>query len=137
MATKSMAYDHPTYLTRLQLPGDEAGGAATTAYGKFAAFTAMLLFSAQITVTVAGTQTGAAGGFNFLRMSGTATTTMTTVALSTNIVGFTQNVLFSTNAGGLAIAQGDVIQAVSLTDATVKAAIGYEVALLPGATISV
>lgn len=137
MATKSMAYDHPAYLIRQGESAGEAGGAATTAYGKFAAFTAMLLFAAQVSVTVAGTTTGAASGLAVVRLSGTNTTTLATVTLSTQAVGYTTNVALTTATGGLSIVQGDVIYALSLTDATVKAALSFEMALTPGANITV
>lgn len=58
MATKSMDYNHPTYITRqaccLKLPAT----AASTSAGKFVAFTAMKVKSIQCMVDIAGTSTG-------------------------------------------------------------------------------
>lgn len=58
MATKSMAYDHPTYTTRrcavLKLPATTA----STVAGKFLAFTNMTVKSINMGVDIAGTSTG-------------------------------------------------------------------------------
>ena len=74
MTTKSMMYDNASYVTRQNDSQGEAGGAATTAYAKFVSFTAMLAFSAQLTVTVAGTAT--TNAFIIQRVSGTTTTVL-------------------------------------------------------------
>lgn len=136
MTTKSNRYDHETYTVRTTLPGDEAGGGATTAYGKFAAFTAMLLFSAQVTVTVAGTAT--TNIFSFIRLvsSNTSTSTIATTSLGVSGVGITTNVALATAAGGLSINQGDALYVLSGSDATGKVAVGWEVGLVPGANIT-
>lgn len=129
MSTKQMGYDHPSYLARAGAPMGEAGGGATTQYGKFAAFTAMLAFSAQMTVTTAGTAAG--HGFQVVKISGTATTALGTATLGTGAAGTTQNLLLTNVAGGVALAQGDILAAISLADAVGKAAITYEVAAQP------
>ncbi len=134
MATKSMAYDNASYVSRLGACLGEAGGAATTQYGKFAAFTNALAFSAQVTVTTAGTAT--THGFSIIRISGTATTTLATTTLGTAAAGTTVNVALSTAAGGTPINQGDVLAALSLADAVGKAAVTYEYGLQPGATVT-
>ena len=134
MSTKNMAYDSPTYLSRIGSPAAEAGGAATTQYGKFCAFTAMQAYSAQLTVTTAGTAAG--HGFSIIRISGTATSTLATTTLGTAAAGTTTNVLLTNVAGGVALTQGDILAALSLTDATGKAVLAYEVAAQPLANIT-
>jgi len=59
MTTKSMSYDHPTYVARLQAPlGQNAGGAGSaTQFQKFIAYTALTIFSATATLVTAGTST--------------------------------------------------------------------------------
>jgi len=134
MATKNMAYDHPAYLARVGAAMGEAGGAATTQYAKFAAFTAMQAFSAQLTVTTAGTAT--AHGFQVVKISGTATTALGTATLGTSAAGTTQNLLLTNVSGGVALAQGDILAAISLADVVGKAAIAYEHAAQPLANVT-
>jgi len=134
MATKSMAYDNATYIARQGDSCGEAGGGATTQYAKFAAFTAALAFSAQLTVSTAGTAAG--HGFSIIRISGTATSTLATTTLGTAAAGTTTNVALATAAGGLALTQGDILAALSLTDATGKAAVAYEYGVSPGASVT-
>lgn len=134
MASKSLVYDHATYLTRMGIPGAEAGGAGTTQYGKFVAFTAMQAFSAQLTVTTAGTAAG--HGFQVVKISGTATTALGTATLGTGVAGTTQNLLLTNVAGGVALAQGDILSTISLSDVVGKAAVSYEVAALPLANVT-
>ncbi len=134
MATKNMAYDHPTYLTRVGEVMGEAGGAATTQYAKFVAFTGMLAWSAQLTVTTAGTAT--AHLFSVLKISGTATSTLATSTLGTNTAGFTTNVALSTAAGGVTLLQGDIVSVVSGADVVGKAAVAFEVSPAPLANVT-
>jgi hypothetical protein len=128
MAKKDQAFDHPAYLARYPIASGEVGGGATTQYAKFASYTAGLLFSAQVTVTVAGTAAGHL--ISFLKISGTATSTIATTTLGTNTVGYTTNVLM-TATGGYALLAGDVVSALTGADATGKAAVTYEWAPLP------
>lgn len=134
MSTKSLAYDHPTYITRQGAAMGEAGGGATTAYGKFAAFTAAQAFSAQLTVTTAGTAAG--HGFRVAQISGTSTTFLGTQTLGTNAAGYTANLALTTAAGGVSLAQGDQLVAYSLADTAGKAAIAYEYAVQPLANVT-
>ena len=138
MATFSLAYDHPQYRVRWGTGPVEAGGAATTAYGKFVAFTALTAYSAQMTVTVIGTNTATnMAQLNMVKVSGTTTTTMATSQIfGTNSVGNTQNLPLSTNAGGVNLAAGEFIFAQTQTDAAFKAAVSFEVGLQPGATLT-
>jgi hypothetical protein len=134
MATKNMAYDHPAYVARLGVTGAEAGGAATTQYGKYAAFTKMLAMSAQFTVTTAGTAAGHL--FSVLQISGTATTTLATTTLGTGAAGTTTNVALSTAAGGIVLAQGDILDVVSGADTVGKAVVSYELGVQPLANVT-
>jgi hypothetical protein len=134
MGTKNMAYDNPAYIARFGQPMGEAGGAATTQYGKFNAFTAMLAFSAQVTVTVAGTAAGHA--LSVLKISGTNTTTLATTTLGTAAAGTTTNVLLTNVSGGVSLLQGDVLDVVTASDVVGKAAVTYELGLLPLANVT-
>jgi hypothetical protein len=134
MTTKSMAYDNPTYTSRNSESMGEIGGAATTQYAKFCAFTASLAFSAQLTVTTAGTAAGHTVTFN--KISGTSTTALATATLGTGAAGTTLNVPLSTSPGGVALAQGDLLVAVTGADATGKAALTYEASPAPGANVT-
>lgn len=134
MAKKDLAYDHVAYQARLGQPMGEAGGAATTAYGKFVAFAAMQAFSAQFTVTTAGTAAG--HGFVLNKISGTATTALGTQTIGTATAGATFNLLCTATLGGAALLAGDVLQVNSLADATGKAAVAYEVAVQPLAQVT-
>lgn len=134
MATKNMAYDHPAYIARLGTGPVEAGGAATTQYGKYAAFTAMQAMSAQFTVTTAGTAAGHL--FSVLKISGTATSTLATTTLGTAAAGTTTNVTLSTAAGGISMLQGDIIDVVSGPDVVGKAAVAFEMLVQPLANVT-
>jgi hypothetical protein len=129
-----MAYDNATYITRTGAAMGEVGGAATTNYGKFVAFTGALAFSAQLTVTTAGTAT--AHGFVVSKVSGTNTTALATATVGTNVAGTTFNVALSTTSGGISMLQGDVLVAASLSDATGKVALAYEWNVQPESTVT-
>jgi hypothetical protein len=131
MAVRSMQYDHQAYTTPLPIGGFEAGGAASTAYGKFAAFTAMIAKSAQITLTVIGTN--ATASFNIIKVTGIATTTLATTTVGTTTVGATTNLTL----GNTTVIQGDIIQTVTGTvDTASKAAVTYELLVVPGANVT-
>lgn len=131
MANVDMSYDDPAYRARL-ISGTEAGGAATTQYGKFANFAAARIRSVQYTVTVQGT--AAAHAFSLLKISGATTSTLITTTLGTAAVGTTTNADVTAVAAATAVA-GDVIAVISASDATGKAVTGVEVQLQAGATL--
>ena len=137
MATKTQAYDWPGYQIRFTPTSAEAGGAATTQYAKFCAWTAMQAYSVQMTCSTVGTAT--LSTFVALKINTSGTTTVTLNTIGTGTVGFGVNVLLSTSAGGLALAQGDILAFLSGTDATMKNVIAWEVGLKidPATTISV
>lgn len=132
MATHAMAYDHPAYNVRFSHAG-EAGGASATQYMKFCAFTTMIAYAVQTTITVVGSVTST---FAIVKVTGTTTTTtaLTTVAVGT--VGQTANFLLSTSAGGLALAAGDVLAVVSGSDTALKQACAIELGLSQQANIT-
>lgn len=135
---KSQSYDSPDYQVHQLIGSGEAGGAANTAYAKFAVFAASQLFSAQVTVTTAGTAT--ANQFNLVRISGTATTTLGSAVVGTSAAGTTFNIFaLGTNTaqiGGQALNQGDIVEIQSSADTVGKVAVGYEVMVAPLANIT-
>ncbi|MDB5975154.1 MAG: hypothetical protein JWR07_1914 [Nevskia sp.] len=68
MATKNMGYDHPAYLSRLSHAFGQNAAGASTAFGKFVAFTALTVFGINANLLTAGTST-------YTAWNGTATTT--------------------------------------------------------------
>lgn len=57
MTTKSMAYDHPAYLARVQHGFGQNTAGASSVFAKFAAFTDLTIFSIAATQITAGTST--------------------------------------------------------------------------------
>lgn len=135
MAVKSQSYDHPSYIARNQEAMGECGGAATTQYAKFNAFTTMQAYNAVITVTVAGTAAGALAYVS--KISGTATTVLGTATPTTSVAGTVLQIPLSTVPGGLSLIQGDILAFVTGADAAMKAAVTYEVSIAPAANITV
>lgn len=136
MTVRSVFYDDPQYTNHTQESTGELGGAATTQYAKFCAFTAMQAYSVQFTVTTAGTAT--AHLFSVLKISGTATSTLATTTLGTGVAGTTTNVVLAgTNTGGASLLQGDILSIVSGADVVGKAAACYELSVTPQANITV
>lgn len=131
MATVNFAYDHPQYNVHYSSGPVEIGGAANTAYGKWVAFTAMQVYSAQLTVSVAGTNTGARMAVvDCVKISGTSTSTLYSGTFGTSAAfTTTTNALMTSAAGGVALAAGDILQFMSGTDATIKSVGSFEVAV--------
>ncbi len=71
MTIKSMYYDHPAYVARSQQSFANKTAGASAAFDKFAAFTALSIFSIGATCVTAGTST-------YTGWNGTATVTATT-----------------------------------------------------------
>jgi len=126
MTTRAAAYDSPIYNVH-HTYGGEAGGAATTQYAKFAAWSAMSVYAIQLTCTVVGT--AGISTWAALKINTGGTTTTALLSLSTGTVGVSYNVVLSTSPGGLALAQGDIFDVVSGGDATAKLAVSYELGL--------
>lgn len=68
MTQKNMAYDGQAYLARLAHAFGQNAAGASTAFGKFVAFTALTMFAVQATLITSGTSTSTA-------YNGTATVT--------------------------------------------------------------
>ena len=132
--TRNMSYDSPAYTTHWAW-GGEAGGAATTAYAKFVAFTALTFYSATLSVTTVGTAGTSTWQIGKVGTSGTTTYQLFTLA--TGVVGTGTQYLLSTSVGGVAVNQNEYIQILSGGDATAKVAIAYELGVQPGANINI
>lgn len=129
MATRNFAYDHSAYTV------PQTGGGATTAgngtvSNRFAAFTAMITKSAQITQAVAGTSAGHT--VTVSKVSGTTTTSLAVATMGTSAVGVTTNVTL----GNSALTQGDQLICSNGTDATGVCAVTYELLITPGASVT-
>ncbi len=130
MATKSLAYDHPAYVTPYVFSGATTVGAngATT---KFAAFTAMQIKAIQTSPNIAST---AAGSQPLMyTVSGTTTATSTLTVL-TSAARTTRNDALST---AVTLAQGDQFYVTHGTDATAQLAVSFECYATPGANLTV
>jgi len=134
MTTKTQMYDYPGYNIRFGVGGD-AGGAATTAYAKFAAFTTMIAYSASLNVAVVGTAGTSTWQFQQVNTSGT--TTLALFTLATGTVGKGSNVALSTATGGISLAQNDMLQLLSGGDVAAKLAVGWELGLAQNASVTV
>jgi len=136
MATKSQRYDHPAY-TAVGAVTASVGAGAGAVGGKFVAFTTILLKSATLMVTVAGTSTAASFNDYTFNIFGTATTS---VGYSGNL-GTTAAYAVGTNivigGGTTTMTQGEMICATRGTDATAQADITYEYVVQPGADLTV
>ena len=130
MATRSMSYDHPAYLTPLVSSADIPATTVAQA-GRFAAWTTMIAKAAQVSVMVAGTDT-VIPTLVFRKINGTSTTVIGSSNISTNAIGYTTNVLFTNGT----FAQGDIFVAVKGADATAVFAVGVEWRVSAGANIT-
>ncbi len=128
MATTSMSYDHPTYVTPVVFSGGSTAGAngVTT---KWAAYTAMKIKSVTYAPNVASTSSTTPLLYN---KSGTTTSTTTLTAI-------TSAATTSTNyapATAISLAQGDQFWVAHGTDATVALSVAVETLVVPGATVT-
>lgn len=123
MATRSVRYDHPNNQVRREHLTQEAGGGATTEYGKFNHFQKIMLVAAHAVVTTAGTTT--AHGFDvYVGTASVGTITLGTGAADSNA----SSGLIATEVPAL----GEVTVR-SLADATGLANIIYEFEVENGA----
>ena len=123
-------YDHPSYLTRQQIP---IGLSGTTANGTFCQ--TVFPSNARIrnvvgVVTVAGTTSGAAAGYTIR----TGTTSVGAIVLSTNGINFvgSSGDINATLANGGTLA--NVFNLLGGADTTVRAMFSLELYLDPSAT---
>ena len=127
MATQTLRYDHPVYVSPYVFSGLTAAGAAGVST-KFAAFTAMKIKSVTMGPVIAST---AAGSQPLLyTKSGTATATTTLTVLTSGASAAINN------AVAVTLAQGDQFWVTHGTDATTAIAVAIEVLVIPGATIT-
>lgn len=122
-----MAYDDPDFTTRREHFAGEAGGAATTEYGKFRAFQKFRLKAVHAFRTVAGTAT--THKFDVFR----GTASVGSIALSTTAAVGHAGGAPSSAVLDLEVAQGQQVSVKSGADAAGKAHIVYEFEVLPDA----
>lgn len=125
MATRNFTYDHPAYITPVEHCAGEAGGAATTVYGKYHSFAAKTLKAVHFRVTTAGTH--ATCGFDVY----IGTTSVGQALTGTQAAAVTTSV-----AVGSAVTSLQAVEVKSLTDATGKAVATYEFVNSPGASFT-
>lgn len=121
-----MSYDNPNNTVRREHHAGEAGGGATTEYGKFNSFQKMKLKKVHAVVTTAGTAAG--HGFGVYH----GTTSIGAIALSTSAAGVTA----SSGALDTTVASMAQVSVKSLADVVGKAHIVYEYEVLPEAVQS-
>ena len=129
--TKNMAYDHPAY-TGVETFGSSNTAGASSVQGRFAAFTNMLAKSFTASVITAGTGTGNATLARVKVTAGTSTSTLGSVTMGTAAAGVTTNVLCTASG----ITAGDVVWVQAGADATGVWAVGIEMLVQPGASIT-
>lgn len=121
-----MSYDDPDFSIRREQFAGEAGGGATTEYGKFRVFQASRLKKVHAAVTVAGTTTG----HGFAVYHGTAS--IGAITLGTAAAGSAGHSALLDEA----LATLDQVSVKSLADADGKAHIIYEYEVTPDAVQS-
>lgn len=155
MTTKNMMYDNAAYLARMQNQFDPQVAGASKTYSKFLAFTAMQVYSINVTCVTAGTSTytawngtatvtttGTGDTLTGFKISGTATSTYGPYAVDAAAGGFRRiqisgtGIGSSTADGGVALIQGDTFYLQRGTDATAVQVPCIEYSILPLASIS-
>ncbi len=135
MATHSMDYAHPTYITPYIHSTPTAAGSAGVS-AKFMAFTVMLLKSATITVTTNGTLTAAGNQqLTFQKRSTDGTSSVGFIDLNPFGTSSVNSVGTNVTLSGT-LAQGEQIVALAGTDATMVAQVTYEFLVNPGANVT-
>jgi len=130
MATKSMSYDHPAYLTPYVFSGSTTAGANGISQ-KFAAFTAMKIKNIVSAPNLALVTTAAGSQPLLYSQNGTTTTTTTlTVVTSASYATITDDITDVT------IAAGNAFWVTHGTDATTSRSYAIECVVVPGASIS-
>lgn len=129
MATKSMGYDNPAYLSVHQDGSQIAAGSGTTGT-KYVAFTSMVVKSVTLKPTTAGTSNDIS---SFIQISGTTTTTTALATFGSAATAF-QNIALATQP---TLAQGDTYYVVKGTDATLALTCSIERVVQPLANVTV
>jgi hypothetical protein len=127
MSTISMRYDHPAYIARITAGGEAKAGTTF----RWAAFTSTILKSVMIAgAIVQGTQ--ATYIAYTISQAGTSTATLGTFTATT--ANMAQSHSFT---GTSTLAAGDSVAVVAAGDGVGAAAVGLELEIQPGATVTV
>ena len=127
MATKSMSYDHPTYVTRQAAPLNCPAVAASTSAAKFVAYTSMKIKSIQAAVNIAGTNTGA--GYDIYN----GTSSVGAFVASTNAAGSVLTAI----ASDISLTSGGFLDVkTNALSATLAASMLIEYEVVPGASVT-
>lgn len=129
MATTSMSYDHPAYITPVIYSGLSAAGASGVTT-KWSAYTAQKIKSVTAGPVIATTASGSTP--LLFSKSGTTTTTTTLTALTSASSAGANYAL----ATAVALAQGDQFWCTHGTDATAAVAFAVETLVVPGANVT-
>lgn len=127
MATKSMAYDHPTYTARKCAPLAVPAVAASVSAGKFIAFTDMKIKSIQAAVNIAGTATAA--GYDIYN----GTSSIGAFTAGTNAAG---SILTAITTDITLTSAGFVDVKTKADSATLAASLMFEYEITPGASVT-
>lgn len=127
---KSMAYDHPSYVTRQRMHTTIAAGASTV--GRFQAHADLIAVRGYAMPDKAGTSASETVIIYKVATSGGATTALGTITLgaSASITGA------QVDLADASIAQGDEVRFLSGTDATIVLGVGLEYQIKPGADLN-
>lgn len=130
MVTKTLAYDHPAYITPVVYSGSTTAGANGVSQ-KFCAFTALKLKQV-VSGVVLALPTSAAGSQPYLyTQSGTTTSTTTlTVLTSASYAAVTDDI------SDVTMAAGDTFWYTHGTDAQTSRAVAIEAYPIPGAPLA-
>lgn len=128
MATRSFAYDHPTYTVPGNFSGSLLAGASALSQ-RFVAHANLTLKAVHFTTVTIGTGAATDAKTLFVISQGTATTT---TALFTSTAAIYSTRALATNS----MARGDVAYISKGTDATEVGAIALEYLITPGADVT-
>jgi len=129
MATKSLSYDHPAYITPYVFSGNTTVGANGVSQ-KFAAFTAMQIKACLTSPTIASTAAGSQPLLYTISGTTTATTTLTVLTSAS------RTTILNALATAVTLAQGDQMYVTHGTDATASLSIALECYVTPGANLT-
>lgn len=127
MATKTMAYDHPAYVTRGAAVLNCPAIAASTAAAKFVAFTSMKIKSIQGAVNIAGTATAA--GYDILNGTSSVGEFVTGTSAAGSVLTAISSDISLTSGGFLDVKT-------KAASATVAASFLVEYEIVPGASVT-
>jgi hypothetical protein len=134
MATKSMAYDHPSYLAVVPVALSPGAAGASNQSGRFVAWAAMAIKSVQVITTTSGTSTTHVQRLLIYRGGGTSTETTVLMTLGSAALGTSVGNFAATST--MTLAQGDSVALLQGTDATIVAQASLELVITPGANVT-